>query len=352
MKNYLIAVLIGLLAIGGVLVIKNKPKENKSTTQKTNQTSTASPSLQPTSTVNYTSIFQEGKNVCEIFKKEKIEEFLGKTFHSVKNGENKTSKYTEYYCEYYQEPPGFTYEGNVPIPSKRIPISFVKGDITGIRESYKLSGYSIKQNSEIPFPHQLVYNQKNQLQRLEIFLADDLDLIVNTFQSNLTSDEALNFVKKFALYVKDLSENKTSSQSQQPNPTTNSQTSGTVPLPQDEDVLRNFVNLIEEGKPDDAAKMMKISDQSPPQANSELQAWAVQFSNITSFKLLKMEKTNENQWTDIKHIYKVVLDVWMNPDSASAPIPYYGWENGENTRFITLEKVGNLWKIAEIATGP
>lgn len=354
MKNYLIAFIIGFLAIGGVLVLKNKPKENKTNqTQKTNQTSTASPTItQVVSNINYSSIFQEGKNVCEIFKKEKIEELLGKTFHSVKNGVNKSSKNTEYYCEYYQEPPGFTYQGNIPIPSKRIPISFIKGEVKGIREAYKLSGYSIKQDSEIPFPHQLVYNQKGKLQNLEIFLADDLDLIVNTFQSNLTQEEALNFVKKFALYLKDLTENKTSSQSQPPSPTTSSQAGSTVPLPQDEDVIRNFVTLIEEGKADDAAKMMKISDQSPPQANSELQAWAVQFANINSFKLLKMEKANESEWTDTKHIYKVILDVWMNPDSGNAPIPYYGWQNGENTRWLTLEKVGDVWKIAEIATGP
>jgi hypothetical protein len=172
MKNYFVAILIGLLAVGGVLVLKNKPKENKITTQKTTQTLTASPSLQPASTANYALIFQEGKNVCEIFKKEKIEELLGKTFHSVKNGENKTSKYTEYCCEYYQEPPGFTYEGSVPIPSKKIPICFVKGEIRGIRELrefYKLSGYSVKQDNQIPFSHQLEYDQKGNFRTLEIF---------------------------------------------------------------------------------------------------------------------------------------------------------------------------------------
>jgi hypothetical protein len=31
-----------------------------------------------------------------------------------------------------------------------------------------------------------------------------------------------------------------------------------------------------------------------------------------------------------------------------APIPYYGYQNGENFRFITLEKVGNMWKISYI----
>lgn len=125
-----------------------------------------------------------------------------------------------------------------------------------------------------------------------------------------------------------------------------------VPLPRDEDIINNWVNLIEEGRPEEAAQMMKISDSSPPQANSELQAWATHFSNINSFKLISVEKANESKWTETKHIYKVILDVWMNPDSASAPIPYYGWENGQNTRWLTLEKVGNTWKIAEIATGP
>jgi len=40
----------------------------------------------------------------------------------------------------------------------------------------------------------------------------------------------------------------------------------------------------------------------------------------------------------------------MNPLSADSAIPYYGWQNGENTCGITLEKVENIWKIAEIAT--
>lgn len=124
-----------------------------------------------------------------------------------------------------------------------------------------------------------------------------------------------------------------------------------VPLPQDEDIIRTFVNLVEEGKANEAARMMKISENSPDQANSELQTWAVQFANILSFKLLKLEKSNENEWTSQNHIYKAFLDVKMDPRSAEAPIPYYGWQDGENTRWFILEKVGNVWKIAAIATG-
>jgi hypothetical protein len=43
----------------------------------------------------------------------------------------------------------------------------------------------------------------------------------------------------------------------------------------------------------------------------------------------------------------------MKPEAENAqPMPYYGWGNGEFVRWITLEKVDNVWKIAGIATGP
>jgi hypothetical protein len=41
----------------------------------------------------------------------------------------------------------------------------------------------------------------------------------------------------------------------------------------------------------------------------------------------------------------------MNPLSADEAIPYCGWQNGENIRWITLEKVGGTLKITEIVTG-
>lgn len=361
MKNYLIYTIIGLL-IGGLIVIKANQKPNKidnqsQATQKKQISPTPAEPKKEENQINYQAFFGEQPNLCEIFPKEKIEELLGKKFVTVKSGSNKTSKYTEYHCEYYQEEPQFKYEGNRPIIPKRLPISIVKGNIQGVRESYKLSGQTVKKDDEIPFPHQFLYNQSGKLITFELFLTDNMDLFINPFQSNLTQEEALDFIKKFVSYFKELTEKQTKSETQSPinnqNKTDSStQKNQTVPLPQDEDIIRNFVSQIEDGKADEAAKMMKINDQSPPQANSELQAWAVQFSNITSFKLLRMEKANENEWTDTKHIYKVVLDVWMDPRSADAPIPYYGWQNGENTRWLTLEKVGNVWKIAEIATGP
>jgi hypothetical protein len=46
------------------------------------------------------------------------------------------------------------------------------------------------------------------------------------------------------------------------------------------------------------------------------------------------------------------MDVIMKPESVNVIIPYYGWNNSENIRWVTLIQENNLWKINGIATGP
>jgi len=349
-----IFILIAVLVIGGFGILSTKvfkksggntQPQSQTQTQTTSQTSSI-PQQQETTITSYEQFFGQVP-VCQLFPKEKIEELTGKQFLEVKPGLNQTQRYTEYYCEYRQEKLPYSVEhGNPPQAPKNISIAFVSGNIDSLKEVYKLSKEKIEEDKEIPFSHHLVYNENGKFLRLEAFLSPNVELIVNTWWSTLSQDEAKKFVKDFALYLKDFIQKKGQTGNVSPTVKIEKETGGGVPLPQDEDIIRNFVALVEEGKADKAALMMKVKDE------SELQTWAVHFNAINSFKLLKIEKANEESWTDNKHIYKVVLDVVMNPSSASAPIPYYGWQNGENTRWITLEKVGDLWKIAEIATGP
>lgn len=86
--------------------------------------------------------------------------------------------------------------------------------------------------------------------------------------------------------------------------------------------------------------------------NSEKQAWEVQFNAISLIKVLTIEPSLPEEWTDLEHSYKVTLDLKMNPDSSTVPIPYYGWDDGENIRWVTIVKENNLWKIKGIGTGP
>ena len=128
-----------------------------------------------------------------------------------------------------------------------------------------------------------------------------------------------------------------------------------VPLPTEEDIIRTFFVLIDEGKPSEAVMMM---GKEVTGNDSYKQAWAVQFNAFKSAKLISLEaydKTNppagEAGWTDRTHRYRIVINAEMKPESKDEVIPFFGWDNGENVRWVELVKENNLWKISGIATG-
>jgi hypothetical protein len=122
-----------------------------------------------------------------------------------------------------------------------------------------------------------------------------------------------------------------------------------APLPTEKDIIMTFFILINEKRVSEAVGMMvnEITNN-----DSQKQAWGVQFNAINSIKVLSIEPWMQKEWLANGQFYKLSLDVQMNPDSANATIPYYGWDNGKNTRWIVLQKEGNLWKISGLATGP
>jgi hypothetical protein len=117
----------------------------------------------------------------------------------------------------------------------------------------------------------------------------------------------------------------------------------------DEDVLREFFGLIDEGRAADAVRAMSSATAGD---DASKQAWGVQFDAVTSVRLLRATPSAPEEWTVSRHTYKVLLDVTMDPASADAPIPYYGYLDGENLRWVTLVNEEGTWKIDAIATGP
>jgi hypothetical protein len=122
-----------------------------------------------------------------------------------------------------------------------------------------------------------------------------------------------------------------------------------VPLPAEEDIIRTFFNLINEGRISDSIAMMAPSAISDDSAK---QAWGVQFNAFQSLSVIQIEPSMKEEWTESKHTYKLTLSVKMKPEAANAPIPNYGYDNGINIRWVTIEKISSSWKISSIATGP
>jgi hypothetical protein len=126
-----------------------------------------------------------------------------------------------------------------------------------------------------------------------------------------------------------------------------------IPLPTGQDIVRTFFNLINEKRIPDAISMMEMTQAD----DTTKQSWGVylnSFEKVTvkDIKACKNDPCTE-VWNSGKEIYEVNLDVLMKPESAKVTIPYYGWGNGLNTRWVVIQKnQQGIWKIVEIATGP
>lgn len=123
-----------------------------------------------------------------------------------------------------------------------------------------------------------------------------------------------------------------------------------VPLPSGEDIIRTFFELINEKRIPAAIDMMSRTE---IEDDSQKQAWGVEFNAFESIKTKSVVAYNKESWTDKEQEYKVNLTVQMKPEAAkSGPIPNYGFDNGDNVRWIMLVKENNLWKVKGIGTGP
>ena len=80
--------------------------------------------------------------------------------------------------------------------------------------------------------------------------------------------------------------------------------------------------------------------------------WLEQFNAIRSVHILDIKEISKDTWTDCKKIYKLTLEIYVDDSVSNAPIPYYGFGDNPNIRFITVVKLKNRWFIDQIGTGP
>lgn len=302
MKNYLVIGAVAIVIIGAVIALGNKKGGTTST-------------ITSTGTEKSENFFKDMTDMCSTLTKEQVSDLLGKPVIKT----NSLTTGTLHSCQYYLN------------DTQAVIINNDFLNVEKQKKGHEFLDRKITTNPKIPMEHFLVIQENGLINEIYLVLGPDNYVSINrTSSKTLTEEEVVSFAQKLAGVIT----GKT--------PLTGSSATNTpavVPLPQETDIVHTFFNLIGEKKPSDAVGMMNVSD------DSQKQAWAVQFNAITSIKVLNVVPAGE-------HTYKVTLDVKMNPDSANAPIPYYGWENGKNIRWITLEKVGNLWKVQGIATGP
>jgi hypothetical protein len=120
-------------------------------------------------------------------------------------------------------------------------------------------------------------------------------------------------------------------------------------LAPEEELIYLLFGSINNRQNQEAVKLLS-QNLNPNQETEKL--WVEQFNAIRSVHILDLKEISKDTWTDIKKIYKVALEIFVDKSAANAPIPYYGWEDNPNVRFITVVKINNRWYIDQIGTGP
>jgi hypothetical protein len=319
MKKFIPVGIIGtLLVIVIILQIVNKPSNPS---QKTN----------PLNQLMRKEIIV-GEDVCAEFPSDFVKQATGK---EILRTERYDSNIT-HACRYYTTQNHF------------LTIHVEKLNFEKQRQGLEYLDRPTKQDPNISMEH-FVSWQGDEVYGVYLKLTPDRFISISrSTTKDLTNEDNMKLAYAFIQRINN-GENQglVSDPTQEPSPTKTS--ANTVPLPQETDSINTFFNLIKEGKPSDAVSMMS---KATTEDDSAKQAWAVQFNAMKSVSVKSLEPTMQDTWTDTRHEYKTMLEISMDPSSANAPIPYYGWANGENIRWIMLVKEENLWKIDSISTGP
>ena len=123
-----------------------------------------------------------------------------------------------------------------------------------------------------------------------------------------------------------------------------------VPPPTGMDVVNLFWQLINDHRIPEAIDMMNPNSVSD---DSTKQAYGVQFNDIKSVNVIDVKPYDPDSWTTDNQMYKVTLEIYISQDAANLSIPYYGYADNPNIRFIGITKnEAGIWQIDGIATGP
>lgn len=113
--------------------------------------------------------------------------------------------------------------------------------------------------------------------------------------------------------------------------------------------LEEFFAIVNSRDVDEAVKSMSPAMVNTPE---KLRNWRRHLYAIRSIHVLHVEPAKIDTWNDSRHIFSVTLEAYVE-STPDAPIPFFGWQDNPNVRWITMElSADRRWVVAGIAAGP
>jgi len=112
----------------------------------------------------------------------------------------------------------------------------------------------------------------------------------------------------------------------------------------EENFIYEFFEMIDRGDVDQVFSRM---DENLSGNENMQEMWKANFSSLDKVKVVNLYPEEERKWHNKQPLYKVTIYTISKPGSS-----YYGWDEGRNTRWITVTTNEDNRKIVSIATGP
>lgn len=217
------------------------------------------------------------------------------------------------YCQYFFDSKNF------------VSLNYDNYNVENQKKGLEILDRKIETNDKIKMEHFLAIQEDGLINSIYLILDPDRFVSVNRSSGKaLGETEVVDFAAKVAELLK----------------------KGVPAAPPPEQAAsqieraKEFLNELAGGKIDDALAMMDAN-----QATKEM--WKTTFNTIQSLKIKSVEPAFQDEWTATRQVFRAVLDAKVTSEGVS-----YGWNQGENNRWITLEKNGDTWQVHELANNP
>lgn len=268
-----------------------------------------------------------GTDVCKEFPQEWVSKMIGTTITKTET----LSSTGVHVCQYYGSTTSF------------ISIKYEQLSVENIKKGHEVLGRTIETDPRIAMDHFIAKQEDGRINSIYLVMSPNLFIAIDRSSLDILIDNEQDIA--FAVHVA----NRLIAGENVVNVITSPTTKTTVNEKRQQIVVESYLKALSEKRISDAIAMM--TEKAVPD-DATKQAWGVQFNAFKKLVVRSIEPSMEEEWTDRSESYRIVIDVEMTPESANGPIPYYGYDNRTNTRWITLEKENNIWKVAGISTGP
>lgn len=203
------------------------------------------------------------------------------------------------------------------------------------KEARKYLGMTVESSLKINMENMITYRENKSIWSADLIINPNRFVWANYSHQAITDDQLMDLIAAMADKINGRLKIKI-----EKNPVDLAAAKAAELGSSQEQVVRDFLNAIAAKDIQKALGMMDANENTK-------QGWGVNFNTIKSLEIKKMEEAFKEEWTPTRQTYKATLKIQVTEQGLQM-----GWENGDNFRWITVEKNANGWQIHEVANNP